>query len=246
MPVFIRLTKLNAPLKRSSVMMKTTSLFVLLLFFACSNNSGVQTANDQLTMLCLGDSYTIGESVTVEQRFPMQTIELLKQEGIVFSVPKIIARTGWTTDELMSAIEEEEIVVDYDAVTLLIGVNNQYRERSTENYREEFIYLLEKAIHFAGDKPNHVFVLSIPDWGQTPFAEGRDREKVWKEIDEFNAINKEESEKHLVHYLDITPITRRGLLENDLIAGDKLHPSGKMYSEWAALLVDQMLQEFNQ
>ncbi len=218
----------------------------LLLFFACSNRATVpqQTNNDQLTMLCLGDSYTIGESVGEEERFPMQTIQLLEQEGVSFSAPKIIARTGWTTDELMTAMDAEKMTGTYDAVTLLIGVNNQYCERSTENYREEFVALLERAIDLANHQAQHVFVLSIPDWGQTPFAEGRDREKVWREIDAFNAINREEAEKHETHYLDITAITRRGLHENDLIAGDKLHPSGKMYAEWAELLAEQMSEVY--
>jgi lysophospholipase L1-like esterase len=144
--------------------------------------------------LALGDSYTIGESVEEYERFPVQLSARLKKEGIDIPNPLIIAKTGWTTDELMTAINEKNVRDTFDIVTLLIGVNNQYRSRSSEQFRGEFKQLLDIAINYAGGNKNHVFVLSIPDWGVTPFAEGRDRNKIAKEIDEYNKVKKEETE----------------------------------------------------
>jgi hypothetical protein len=144
----------------------------------------------EYTMLALGDSYTIGEGVDEADRYPNQSVMMMHIKGIFFEKPEIIATTGWTTDELMSAIQKENIKDTFDFVTLLIGVNNQYRGRSLDNYRKEFVELLELAIKFSGDKKNNVIVLSIPDWGVTPFAEGRDRKKIAEEIDHFNAVNK--------------------------------------------------------
>ncbi len=191
-------------------------------------------------MLCLGDSYTIGESVTEQERFPMQTVELLKKDGINFDQPTIIAKTGWTTDELAAAIKEANYKPhsDNEFVTLLIGVNNQYRRRDAEQYRKEFIELLHTALQYASNKSNHVFVISIPDWGATPFAanDRRSREEIGKAIDLYNSINKEEALKAHVNYIDITPISRQLNEHPDYVAGDGLHPSGKMYGEWAKLL----------
>lgn len=184
----------------------------------------------EFTMLSLGDSYTIGEKVDEADRFPNQTVLLLHSKGIYFEKPTIIAKTGWTTDELMMAIKNENLKGTYDFVTLLIGVNNQYREREPENYRKEFVELLDIAEKFSGGKANHVIVLSIPDWGVTPFAEGRNRKKIAAEIDQFNAINKEECAKRSMHYIDITPSTRD---HPDWIESDGLHPDGKEYALWA-------------
>ena len=196
------------------------------------------------TMLCLGDSYTIGESVAEQERFPTQTIELLKHDGIVFDKPTIIAKTGWTTDELAAAIKEANYIAPSEGayVTLLIGVNNQYRNRDAEQYRKEFIELLNTALNYAHHKTEHVFVLSIPDWGMTPFAEkdSRGSVEIGKVIDIYNAINKQESLKAHVHYIDITPISRQVKQHPDFVAGDGLHPSGKMYAEWAKLLEAKM------
>lgn len=193
----------------------------------------MQSNTKEYTFLCLGDSYTIGERVAPEDRFPSQTILLLHSKGIYFENPKIIATTGWTTDELMLAIDAAKINQTYDLVTLLIGVNNQYRGQNAAVYEKQFSRLLEKAIQFAGGATNRVIVLSIPDWGATPFAEGRNREQITAEIDQFNTINKTESEKHGVHYLDITEISRKGFNDPSLLAEDGLHPSGKMYAQWS-------------
>ena len=191
-------------------------------------------------MLCLGDSYTIGESVTEQERFPMQTVELLKKDGINFDKPTIIAKTGWTTDELAAAIKGVNYKAhsDNEFVTLLIGVNNQYRDRDAEQYRKEFIELQHTALQYASNKSNHVFVISIPDWGATPFAvnDRRSREEIGKAIDLYNSINKEEALNAHLNYIDITPISRQLKEHPDFVAGDGLHPSGKMYGEWAKLL----------
>lgn len=192
----------------------------------------------EYTMLCLGDSYTIGESVDEKDRFPNQTVALLKKDEIDFSEPYIIAKTGWTTDELAAAITEENLKGTYDYVTLLIGVNNQYRGRDTENYSVEFEQLLNTAITYADGNVMHVYVLSIPDWGQTPFAEGdkRSAEQIGEEIDNYNAVNKQIAAAKGVNYIDITDISREVKEKRSLIAYDNLHPSGRMYALWAERL----------
>ncbi|MBL0309972.1 MAG: SGNH/GDSL hydrolase family protein [Bacteroidetes bacterium] len=195
------------------------------------------------TLLCLGDSYTIGESVEERERFSEQALDILKSKGIKFEKPKIIARTGWTTDELSLAIQEEKLESHYDFVTLLIGVNNQYRGQDLESYRQEFATLLQTAIRFAGRNKNHVIVLSIPDWGVTPFvsqdAKKRSSEAISREIDAFNKINHEEAEGVGAHYIDITSISRQVPKDPGLVASDGLHPSGRMYSGWAKLLAEK-------
>ena len=180
--------------------------------------------------LALGDSYTIGESVPATERFPVQ---LARELGL--GEPQIIAKTGWTTDELDSAIDAANPRGSYDLVTLLIGVNNQYRGRDAEQYRGEFAALLQRAIGFAGGDVKKVIVVSIPDWGVTPFAEGRDRAKIAAEIDRYNTVNREETSRAGARYVDITPISRGS--DPALVAGDGLHPSGKQYGEWVKLIL---------
>jgi lysophospholipase L1-like esterase len=182
--------------------------------------------------LALGDSYTIGESVLEEERWPVQLARLLTDEDIPMEVT-IIARTGWTVDELWEGIQSNPPGGIYDLVTLLIGVNDQYRGYPADGYREDFDFMLGKAIGYTGGDPNRVVVLSIPDWGVTPFAAGRDTTQIAEEIDRFNLINWEESQKAGVHYVDITSISREAVSDADLIASDGLHPSGKMYAMWA-------------
>jgi lysophospholipase L1-like esterase len=151
--------------------------------------------------------------------------------------PEIIAKTGWTTDELNAAIDKANPHGPYDLVTLLIGVNNQYRGRGADEYRTQFVALLQRAIGFAGGKTKNVVVVSIPDWGVTPFAKGRDRAKIAREIDQFNAINREETLRAGARYVDITAESRQAANDTALVAGDGLHPSGKMYSEWTRMIV---------
>jgi len=219
--------------------MKTKTFLLVLIFVA---NTSFMKEEKKHTMLCLGDSYTIGEAVEESERFPMQAVELLKKEKIDFEKPVIIAKTGWTTDELARAVKERNPTGKYDVVTLLIGVNNQYRGRDLENYRQEFHELLNTAIDYANGNAVHIFVLSVPDWGVTPFAENDKRggKKIGEEIDFFNAINKEESLKAKVHYIDITPVSREAKSNSTLIATDGLHPSGKMYAEWAKKMVREI------
>ena len=198
------------------------------------------------TYLALGDSYTIGESVPSVESFPHQTVALLRTAGVQMADPVIVATTGWTTDELAAAIREHPIHESFSVVTLLIGVNNQYRGRSLDNYREEFTSLLNQAIVFANGHARHVIVLSIPDWGVTPFAEGRDRNKIAEEIDAYNAAAKEIAIAHKCGWLDITDSTRVNGTKAEFLASDGLHPSGKEYAIWArrlAPLLEKILKE---
>ena len=182
--------------------------------------------------LALGDSYTIGESVPVKNRWPNQLAKLLEAEAIQTEVT-IVALTGWTVKELWDGIQADPPEGIYDLVTLLIGVNDQYRGYPVDGYRQDFRFMLGKAIEYAGGNPDHVVVLSIPDWGFTPFAATRDTEPISQQIDEFNAVNLEETKSTGAHYVDVTLISRMGIDDFELIAGDRLHPSGKMYTIWA-------------
>lgn len=193
--------------------------------------------------LALGDSYTIGEQVPNDLNFPNQTVSLLRQQNIAIADPEIIATTGWTTDELQTAITEKNLTKTYDLVSLLIGVNNQYRGRSLENYQEEFTKLLQVAIKFANNEPSKVFVLSIPDWGQTPFAEGKDSVKIAAEIDAYNLAAKNICQKHQCAFLDITDSTRANGQNLNYLAEDVLHPSGSEYKIWASRLLKLLLEK---
>ena len=190
--------------------------------------------------LALGDSYTIGQSVLPSENFPNQTVQLLNQQNYNFKSPEILATTGWTTDELQNNINNRTFTPPYDFVSLLIGVNNQYRGRSVENYKPEFETLLKQAIQFAGGNANRVIIVSIPDWGVTPFANGRDRAQIAKEIDDYNAANRYISEIYKVDYIDITPGSREAATDLSLVAGDGLHPSAKEYKRWSEKLADKI------
>lgn len=187
--------------------------------------------------LALGDSYTIGEAVPEEERWPVQLVKHLRKEGVSIKDPDIIATTGWTTDELQAAIDHQKTSGHYDLVSLLIGVNNQYRNYPAENYRQEFTSLLEQAIAFAGGESGRVIAFSIPDYGVTPFAAGKDSEKIARELDEYNRIAKEIAEKKGVRWFDITPHSRNAAHDPTLIAEDGLHPSGKMYLNWVGQIL---------
>ncbi|MEO9173457.1 MAG: SGNH/GDSL hydrolase family protein [Mucilaginibacter sp.] len=191
---------------------------------------------DSLSYIALGDSYTIGQSVPLTDSYPYQVTGLLKNDGLPVSVPKIIAITGWTTDNLIAAINQRGLIgKKYDFVTLLIGVNDQYQGLSQANYKTKFAQVLNTAITFAKGDTSRVFVLSIPDYGVTPFANGNDA-VIGPLIDQFNAINKKISLAAGVHYLDITGISRNAAMDASLVAPDGLHPSSKMYTEWVNLL----------
>lgn len=196
------------------------------------------------SLLCLGDSYTIGEGVAIHETFPYQLVQMLRYNGTHLHAPEIIAKTGWTTFELIDHISHSILHDDYDFVTLLIGVNNQYRNLSAENYKSEFEFLLQKAIGLAGKKSNKVIVLSIPDWSVTPFAEGRDRKKISDEIELFNQINEKISKAKQVHYIDITKGTQEAATNDLLLTSDKLHPSAIEYKRWAeqvkAIIINEL------
>ncbi|SER13027.1 Lysophospholipase L1 [Pedobacter rhizosphaerae] len=187
------------------------------------------------TYLALGDSYTIGEAVETSASFPYQLQQLLNEKGLNVSSPRIIATTGWTTDELQEAINKSQIDPKYDFVTLLIGVNNQYRGYPLAQYKKEFESLLNQAITFAQGDKTRVFVISFPDWGATPFGQqsGRNLETTAAEVDAFNAANREISNQAGVSYTDITPESRNARVDAGLVATDGLHPSEKMYAAWA-------------
>jgi len=189
-------------------------------------------AMPKIRYLALGDSYTIGEMVAERNRWPNQLAVLLEDEGIQSDVT-IIARTGWTVDELWQGILANPPEGTYDMVSLLIGVNDQYRGYPLDGYRKDFRFMLGKAIEYAGGDPKRVIVLSIPDWGFTPIAAAQDTEPISLQIDEFNAVNLEETESAGAHYVDVTIISRMAMDDFELIAGDRLHPSGKMYAMWA-------------
>lgn len=192
--------------------------------------------------LALGDSYTIGEQLLPEENFPNQTVSLLQDS---LSPAKIIATTGWTTDELDAGIDAAAITSKYDIVSLLIGVNNQYRGRSISNFKIEFDHLLQRAIQFADNKTSHVFVVSIPDWGVTPFAEGRDRKQIAAEIDAYNKVCEDAAKQFKTPFIDITASQRVDGNKEEFLAADKLHPSGKEYAKWAAKLAALIKKEFS-
>lgn len=191
--------------------------------------------------LALGDSYTIGEGVAAEARWPLQLVELLRQRGMTVEDPIIVARTGWTTGELLSGIETARLRGPFDLVSLLVGVNNQYRALDIDQYRDEFRLLLNLAVQHAGGEPGRVIVLSIPDWGVTPFAKAQDRARIAAEIDMFNAVNRAEAKATGAYYLDVTSISREAGAEQALLAADGLHPSAEMYAAWARLALPSVL-----
>lgn len=189
----------------------------------------------QLRFLALGDSYTIGEGVAPHERWPVVLADSLRSEGVDLADPVIVATTGWTTDELAAGIAAAGIGGRYDLVSLLIGVNNQYRGRPIREYREQLLSLLRQAVGFAGDRPSRLLVLSIPDWGVTPFAAGRDAAAIAAGIDAFNAVNRAEAERAGARWVDVTAHSRAAGAAPEMLVADGLHPSGAAYAEWARL-----------
>jgi lysophospholipase L1-like esterase len=217
------------------------TFLITTLFLDCMEKPHQNLPNPEnpATYLALGDSYTIGEGVQESDRYPNQAVAMLAGKGIQIQNPVIIAKTGWTTDELAEGIKNAKIEgKTYDWVTLLIGVNNQYRGRPVENYRAEFKARLEEAIAFAKGNPERVVVLSIPDWGITPFAvaRGTDQAKVAREIDAYNAAKAEITKQLGAHYIDITADYRVVGAKPESVVADQLHPSGLVYKSWAEKL----------
>jgi len=225
---------------------------LLLLFFtgACATGTGPRTppaepaAGGGAAFLALGDSYTIGEGVAAADRWLVQLAALAREQGLALSAPALIARTGWTTAELQAAIQASGNANSYRVVSLLIGVNNQYRGQSPRSYRPEFRQLLGTAVRFAGGQAGHVLVLAIPDWGQAP-AGRRHREQIGREIDQFNAVARDECQRAGIAFVDITPLTRAAAGQRRQFAGDGLHYSGRQVRQWAQLalpVVREMLR----
>jgi lysophospholipase L1-like esterase len=198
--------------------------------------------NDPVRFLALGDSYTIGESVAEVQRWPVQLAEALRKRGIACENPDIVAVTGWRTDDLKRAIDASSFPKNYHLVSLLIGVNNQYQGKSVEDYSREFEDLLNTAMTYAGGDASKVFVLSIPDYGCTPFGFPR-QPQISLQIDTFNSVNKHITKGKGVIYIDITDISRLGLKKPALVATDGLHPSGKMYRLWVDRILDVFFRQ---
>ena len=195
------------------------------------------------TLLSLGDSYTIGEGVLPGKNFPSQTVQLLRSFGHRFRDPQVVAKTGWTARELLAAIELAALGEYYDFVTLLIGVNDQYRGEKVETYEPVFRALLGKALHFSAGMANHVIVVSIPDWSTTPFAaaSGRDRKQISREIEAYNKSNRRLANQYKVNYADLKSGSKDNAGNRDLLAQDGLHPSEKEYAKWAAAIA-QMIE----
>jgi len=192
--------------------------------------------------LALGDSYTIGESVAVDQRWPVQLVSMLRARGLRLDDPQIIAVTGWTTDELETGMQQAGLERCYSLVSLSIGVNNQYRQRDLQNFRQEYDRLLQRAIDLAGGNKQRVFVLSIPDWSVTPFAEstGRNLDQEAAALADYNQAKREITEASGVVYFDITPSTQMAANDTSLLTADGLHPSGKLYTLWIEKLIDKV------
>lgn len=219
----------------------TMKKVILVILFHVSFTSMAQdlVIQKKIKFLALGDSYTIGESVSPDQRWPVQLGTALKAKGVAVEDLQIIATTGWRTDDLKKAMDAAHLMPGYTLVSLLIGVNNYYQGKSAESYAHDFTGLLQTAIALAGGHTENVFVISIPDYGYTPF--GKEKQTTISEgIDAFNAKNESIARQLGVNYIFITDISRRGLQEPELVAGDGLHPSGKMYSLWVERILQQI------
>ena len=207
----------------------------MILFSSCKKMSLKES------YLALGDSYTVGESISKKHTWPKQLVDSLKKRSIFLSEPRIIAKTGWTTDELKKAINDSSLDYPYDWVSLLIGVNNQYRGRDLGEFKLQFESLLSEAIAFSGNRKERVFVISLPDWGSMPFAKDRDPNKIAIEIDNFNQIIYEVCAFENIKFIDITPISRNIYSNPNWIAKDSLHPSKEQYSKWVEKMIPYFL-----
>jgi len=215
-----------------STLVQKYYLLCAALFFSWALQASELHVDPPSSFLALGDSYTIGESVDAAMRWPNQLVAALNRSGLEFEQPEIVAKTGWTTDELLTALDQASLAASYDYVSLLIGVNNQYRGRSVASFEPEFTALIERAISYSNRKANGVFVVSIPDWGVMPFAEGRDARKIALEIDTYNKSIERICKIYGVRFFDITEISRKASETPSFVASDGLHPSGEMYAAW--------------
>ncbi|MDT0686815.1 SGNH/GDSL hydrolase family protein [Autumnicola psychrophila] len=227
----------------------TVFLLVAIVLISCNStsdttNSGeVDSGNMDYSYLALGDSYTIGESVAVDERWPVQLVEALRERGYKFAPPKIIAKTGWTTQDLLRGIENDlNVQRDFDLVSILIGVNNQYQNKPIDEYEVELREVFRKAINHSKTREEGVFALSIPDYGATPFGQPN-AEVISEEIDEYNAVFRQVAEDYEVDFYNITPISREAERDPDLVAQDGLHPSALMYRYWVEDIVGEVAEK---
>ena len=236
-------------LKKIKMRLFYLAFLILIMFSGCKEEpqeipeQPVEKEQD-LTYLALGDSYTIGESVETDLRWPVQLVDSLRERGIAIDAPKIIARTGWTTGDLLAAMDEQLEDKQYDLVSLLIGVNNQYQGRSIEEYEEELRELFTRSIARSRTGNEGVFAVTIPDYGATPFGAAR-AEEIGREIKEFNDVFKRIAAEYEVEVYDITPISELAVEDETLVASDELHPSGKMYSLWVEEFVDEVAEKIS-
>lgn len=231
-----------SPMRPASLSLILTILLPCLT--GCGQQAGPETPQvpppsrpATFSYLALGDSYTIGEAVAESLRWPVQLVSALSADGTRADPFRIIARTGWTTGELQQALARERLGTSYDLVSLLIGVNNQYRRYPLAIYRQEFSALLDSALRYAGGSPERVFVLSIPDWGATPFGQASNPQQIAQEIDTYNALADSSCQARGIRFFNITTISREAAADPSLIAPDGLHPSGKMYARWVELIL---------
>lgn len=231
--------------------MKKTLLLIIsvFLFGGCATVAEMATGEEEeaselnYSYLALGDSYTIGEGVAEDERWPMQLVESLRERGYKVAPPKIIAQTGWTTKDLFDAVENElHYTRKFDLVSILIGVNNQFRGKSKREYEEELNEIFRVALNYSKRRERGVFALSIPDYSVTPYVT-ENAEEIREEIDEFNDIFRRVAAEHEVDFYNITPISREAARDPDLIVQDGLHPSGTMYRFWVQEIIEEITQK---
>lgn len=216
---------------------------LVILMMSCSSSTEAlkpeENNPDALSYIALGDSYTIGESVTEDMRWPVQLVNQLRSKGAAINSPKIIAKTGWTTDNLLNAMDANLENEKYDLVSVLIGVNNQYQNKSITDFEEDLDLIFSEAITLSANGKEGVFVVSIPDYGATPFG-ASNSEEIGREIAEFNAVLEKVADNYGLAFYNITPISKMAKSDASLVANDGLHPSGKMYKLWVDLFVDEV------
>lgn len=219
-------------------------LIALIILSGCINSSEKddQESVQKLSYLALGDSYTIGESVEPELRWPVQLVDSLREQGVQVDYPVIIAQTGWTTQDLLTAMDQKLQEERFDLVSVLIGVNNQYQGKSIEEYEADLHKVFEQAIAHSKTGNSGVFVVSIPDYGATPFGASRS-EEIGEEIEKFNLVFERVATEFQLEFYDITPISKDALEDESLVASDELHPSGKMYSQWVEEFIDEVIKK---
>lgn len=200
--------------------------------------------NDSVNYLALGDSYTIGTAIDVVDGFPNQTFQLLKSAGLKMNSLQIIAKNGWTADDLKNGLTNADKKSVYQIITILIGVNNQYQGKPISEFEPGFLYLLKTAIALTGNKPKRVFVMSIPDWGITPFASGRDLKAIATEINNYNLVCENFAKSYGANFINITDGYRVDGYKTDYLAVDGLHPSKLEYAKWAIQLSQQVVNVF--